>query len=271
MINFRRKILTKYGTYLIRHLFKSATNIKCTFCGKNLYENPFIDYYLCSNDFILLSKFPPPNYEENTIYVPDNDFILKNIEHYEKFLSTFPELQHFFFNTKFDEIIDLAGGLGLFPRIILANKKSKSKLSVIDIGKYANIIERYLKSNRKLHFIGEEYFIQQNVFRYLKENNLLKDNIVITSIHFIDHLTEPYTFLEYLKKFINRKKCYFFLYCHALESFKGKDWFVLNTHIKGEHQIIYSHSFLKKLMSKYFNKILYCDIYNDDQFFIIEA
>lgn len=211
-----------------------------------------------------------PNYQAEAIYSPSNEFLDANIQHYRQLFLAHPKLIQSIQEAGIRNLIDLAGGTGLFPRMICQHVPSIEEIKIIEVGGYANDSELHDRINHRLGTQTPVSFEPRDVLEYLGDTSTAcPDNTLISCVHFIDHLRQPMKFLAMLKSFSNASNVYALVYCHALDSYKGRDWFVTNTTPPGEHQIIYSRKALRNLLSAY-GEVLQSEIYCDDQYHFLK-
>lgn len=253
----------------LREEFTEAISRACDFCGAPLNAHPNMEYGHCRRCNVLLSGAPMPNYGENELYIPSESFISENIGHYERLFAARPKLLEAIARSGIREVIDLAGGTGIFPRMLATSLSGIQRINIVEVGAYANSPELHRLLSERLQTSAPVSFVQENVFAYLgNPANVCPDDVLISCVHFIDHLRAPHDFLKALRNFARNKRAYLLMYCHALDSYKGQDWFVINTGTPGEHQIVYSHRALRQMLSEY-GAIEHGEVYFDDQYLLV--
>lgn len=256
------------GNELIHRDFNTKSSARCKFCRGELQESDTIDYRYCTECGLLFSIHPMPDYGEASLYTPSQRFVVENLAHYQRFLAAFPHLLHAVRDVGITEIVDLAGGLGLFPKLLMRQLDGVKRMTVVEVGGYAHEEEGNIHSfvDASIGFTGESRMVREDVLSYLETPlHPPSSNLLVSFIHFIDHLPEPHTLFKAIRRFCGGGNGYLLIYSHVLDSYKGRDWFVINTGTLGEHQIIYSHAALKRVANEYAD-IICSEIYNDDQF-----
>lgn len=254
--------------------FSLKSSEQCVFCGRLMHapkrhrELQALDYLHCRKCNALFSDAPMPDYGEEILYAPSPAFLDENIAHYRRFFAERPALLEALGKLSAEVVIDLAGGTGIFPRMISNAIPKLQEIRIVEVGAYASDSTLHANLDERLETQVPVSFVQQDVFSFLHdEKNICPNRLVVSFVHFIDHLRQPDEFLAALKQFARGREVYILIYCHSLDSYKGRDWFVINTRTKGEHQIIYSHRALKNLIKRY-GQILQGDIYSDDQYLL---
>lgn len=256
------------GNELIFRDFRAKSTIRCRFCNGELKGSDTIDYCYCAGCGLLLSTQPMPDYGEASLYTPSQSFVAENLAHYQRFFAAFPHLLNAVRDAGITEIVDLAGGLGLFPKLLMRQLNGVKCMTVVEVGGYAHQEEGNIHSfvDACIGFTGESRMVREDVLSYLETPlDPPSNDLLVSFIHFIDHLPEPHTLFKAIRRFCTGLNGYLFIYSHALDSYKGNEWFVINTGTPGEHQIIYSHAALKRVVNEYAD-IICSEIYNDDQF-----
>jgi hypothetical protein len=248
----------------------------CDFCASPLYIADAhstlarLEYGHCRHCNVLLSGAPMPDYGEQALYAPSARFLDENIAHYERLFSARPSLLEAIRGTGITRVIDLAGGTGIFPRMLAMGLPELQEIRIVEVGEYADDARLHTDLNARLKTEVPLSFARQDVISFLHaSDNVCPNRVLISFVHFIDHLRHPDVFLDALRNFARGHTAYVLIYCHALDSYKGHDWFVINTGTPGEHQIVYSHRALKKLVSRY-GQVLHGDVYFDDQYLLVK-
>lgn len=254
--------------------FNTTTETQCEQCGAPLFsaatKNTLSHYKHCRKCNVLLSCEPMPDYGNEALYSPTNEFIEENVSHYQRLFLARPKLLEELGKVGVNTVIDLAGGIGIFPRLVTKSMSSVKDVVIVEVGEYASTASLHQMLSLRLGTNTPVSFVHKNVFDFLLDSqNVCSGKTLISCVHFIDHLRAPDNFLKALCQFARGKEVYVLIYCHALDSYKGNDWFVINTATQGEHQILYSQSALQRLLSQY-GTILHSDIYFDDQYLLLK-
>jgi hypothetical protein len=259
----------------LRSDFSIGNEALCDFCRAPLFGyadrtlTPSPEYRHCRQCNALFSSAPMPDYGEDQLYAPSDAFLDENIAHYQRLFSTRPELLKALSRTGAREVIDLAGGTGIFPRMISRSLPDLRNIRIVEVGSYASEPDLHRRLSDRLGTTVPVSFQHENVFSFLNNPaNTCPDGALISFVHFIDHLRTPHEFLGALQKFAQGRSVHVLVYCHALDSYKGRDWFVINTGTRGEHQIVYSHAALAGLFSQY-GQVEHSGVYFDDQYLLI--
>lgn len=260
----------------LRQGFARKGTLHCDFCDGLLFmPDPadaakVLEYGHCRKCGVLFSSAPMPDYDEQTLYAPSTGFIDENVAHYQRLFLAHPQLSAALQATGTAHIIDLAGGIGIFPRMIANTLPELKDIQIVEVGEYANDDGLHAGLSQRLDNRVPLSFVRQNVFSFLgSPDKACPERVLISFVHFIDHLRQPKAFLKALRTYAEGCEAYVFVYCHALDSYKGPDWFVINTGTRGEHQIIYSHRALRKLLGN-FGRILHGQVYFDDQYLLVK-
>lgn len=211
-----------------------------------------------------------PDYGNQVLYSPTDEFIEENINHYRRLFSARPKLLEELGKIDVHTVIDLAGGIGIFPRLVAKSMPGVKDVAIVEVGEYASATSLHQALSHQLETKAHVSFVPQNVFDFLLDpKNVCAEKTLVSFVHFIDHLRAPDSFLNALCRFAQGKEVYVLAYCHALDSYKGNDWFVINTATQGEHQILYSQSALQSLLSQY-GTVIHSDVYFDDQYLLLK-
>lgn len=205
---------------------------RCKVCGKQTKPSKHPQFQYCRSCGCYSNFLPNDLYDENFWYAHvDSKIVEQDIAHWRRVTNRFVTLMG---DQSYSQIVDLAGGLGLFSAAL--QEKFHSPALLVD---RCSIPESVIQYDPSL----PNQLIKTDVNAYL--NRLSEgefSNPLVVNSHFIEHLelSELVNFLRTLRtKFSGALVC---LYFPSADQARGHeaDFLHFNTNLPGEHRIVWS-------------------------------